>query len=268
MGVGPTEQHASQAPSRGAWDEDGGGESLEAIDVSVAFEGVKALEHVDLCVERGEILGLIGANGAGKSTLVNVLTGYQRVDAGSVKLDGREITGLSPEKRARLGLVRTFQGVRLFRAMTVEENIEAAALGIGLRWRAARRRTSEVINLMQLGHLATLPAAVLPAGEERRVALARALAAAPSYLALDEPAAGLNEGETEDLRELVAEIHERERVGVLLIEHDVGFVMALAKRVQVLSEGRTICIGSPAEVQNDAGVIAAYLGTRRATVEA
>jgi ABC-type branched-subunit amino acid transport system ATPase component len=248
--------------------QDRGDELLEVNGVCVSFAGVQALDDVSLTLRRGEILGLIGANGAGKSTLVNVITGFQRLDAGRVLLDGQDITRLPPHRRARRGLARTFQAVRLFRRLTVEENIEAAAFGVGLRPREARRRTAEVLELTHLSEMASAPAGVLPYGDERRVALARALAVRPRYLAVDEPAAGLDEREGAALVELIASVRDSENLGVLLIDHDVGLVMRLADRVQVLADGRTICVDEPEAVQRNPEVISAYLGTRRATVSA
>jgi branched-chain amino acid transport system ATP-binding protein len=255
----PMSEHTPAAGSSGA---------LETKGVCVSFAGLVALEDVDLRLARGEILGLIGANGAGKSTLVNVISGYQRVRSGTVTLDGEDITRKPPHTRARMGLGRTFQAGRLFLRLTVEENIEAAAFGAGMKRRAARERTAEVLRLTNLSRLAAVRAGALPYGEERRVALARALATAPSFLAVDEPAAGLNEGESEQLLELIAEMRERDGIGILMIDHDVGLIMRLCDRVQVLAEGRTICVGSPDEVQHDPKVIAAYLGTRKVAVDA
>jgi ABC-type branched-subunit amino acid transport system ATPase component len=236
--------------------------ALETHGVGVSFAGLVALEDVSLRLGRGEILGLIGANGAGKTTLVNVLTGYQRPDSGSVRLEGEEITRLAPSQRAKRGLTRTFQAGRLFRRMTVEENIEAAAYGVGMRRAAARERTAEVLRLTGLARLGHVQAGALPYGEERRVALARALAIRPRFLLADEPAAGLNEAESEHLLELIAAMRDRDGMGILMIEHDVGLIMRLCDRVHVLGEGRTICVGPPDVVQRDPAVMAAYLGTR------
>lgn len=241
---------------------------LEAKGVTVAFAGLVALQDVAVRLRGGEILGLIGANGAGKTTFVNVITGYQRCQSGSVTLDGEDITHLSPEERARRGLARTFQAGRLFRRLTVEENLEAAAFGVGLKRRAARKRTDEVLQVTGLEPLRDAPAGALPYGQERRVALARALTIRPRFLAVDEPAAGMNETESEQLLELVAQMRDRDGIGILMIEHDVGLIMRLCDRVQVLAEGSTICVGTPDEVQRDPAVISSYLGTRKVTVDA
>jgi ABC-type branched-subunit amino acid transport system ATPase component len=241
---------------------------LETTGVDVAFAGLVALTDVTLRLARGEILGLIGANGAGKTTMVNVITGYQRCKRGTVMLDGKDITKASPEERARRGLARTFQAGRLFRRLTVEENLEAAAFGVGMRRRAARQRATEVLKLTRLERLRHAPAGALPYGEERRVALARALTIRPRFLAVDEPAAGMNETESEQLLELVAEMRDRDGLGILMIEHDVGLVMRLCDRVQVLAEGKTICVGNPDQVQRDPEVIRSYLGTRKVSVDA
>jgi branched-chain amino acid transport system ATP-binding protein len=241
---------------------------LETKNVDVSFAGLVALKDVALRLGQGEILGLIGANGAGKTTLVNVITGYQRCKSGSVTLDGEDITNASVEERARRGLARTFQAGRLFRRLTVEENLEAAAFGVGMKRKAARARTSEVLGLTGLTPLRYARAGALPYGEERRVAMARALTIKPRFLAVDEPAAGMNETESEQLLELVAQMRERDGVAILMIEHDVGLVMRLCDRVQVLAEGESICVGTPEEVQRDEAVIRSYLGTRKVTVDA
>lgn len=235
---------------------------LAVEKVCVSFAGIQALRDVSLILRPGEILGLIGANGAGKSTLVNVVSGYQRCRPGRVRLDGQDITNLEPYRRARLGLGRTFQAVRLFRRLTVRENIEAAGYGKGMRPKAARRKAAEVMELTGLAGLAESPAGALPYGDERRVAFARALASSPRYLAVDEPAAGLDERETDEFALLLSSVRAELGIAFLLIEHDVALVSRLSDRMQVLAEGRTIKVGAPDEVRRDAGVIAAYLGTR------
>jgi branched-chain amino acid transport system ATP-binding protein len=233
---------------------------LEAHGVAVHFEGVKALDGVDLALGAGDILGLIGPNGAGKTTLVNVLSGFQRPMQGSVLLGGVDVTGLSPHRRARRGLARTFQGTRLFGDLSVRENVEVAALATGSSARAARVRADEVLAEMHLATCADVAAASLPYGDERRVAIARALASRPQFLLLDEPAAGLNEAETDELTTILLDIQHRLECGLLVIEHDMPFIMRLCHRIQVLDYGKTLAIGTPDEVKANEQVLEAYLG--------
>ena len=201
-------------------------ESLEARDVRVHIRGVKAVDGVDLTLRRGEILGLIGPNGAGKTTLVNVLSGFQRPTAGRVVLDGEDITTWAPAEIARAGLVRTFQDVRLFPALTVFENVEAGAVSTGASRRQARAST--LASSWPASVSSTAPVsqpAALPHGDERRLAIARALRDGPVFLLLDEPAAGLDEGESDELVAALAAIRDDVRVGLLVIEHDMRLIM-------------------------------------------
>jgi len=179
------------------------GETLRASSVSRSFEGVQALRDVTLELRRREVVGLIGPNGAGKSTLVNVLTGFDRPDEGSVELEGREITGWSPQRRARAGLARTFQHSRSFRDLTVRENVEVAALGAGAGPREARRRADRLLELLGLAGVGRRRAAELAHGDERRLGVARVLATDPSFVLLDEPAAGLPDAEVPEFAEVV-----------------------------------------------------------------
>jgi branched-chain amino acid transport system ATP-binding protein len=235
-------------------------EQLRATGVCVEFVGVRALQDVDLEVARGEILGLIGPNGAGKTTLVNVLSGFQRPTAGDVWLGDRRVTGRSPEQRTRLGLSRTFQSVRLFEQLTVLENVEAAGLAIGLSRRAAADRARELLERFGLGPRGGSRAASLPYGDERRLGLARALAGNPAFLLLDEPAAGLDEQEGDELFDLLQALPAQEGCGIVLIEHDMRLVMRLCHRLQVIDHGQTISVGAPEVVRNDPAVLEAYLG--------
>ncbi|MEA2402590.1 MAG: branched-chain amino acid transport system ATP-binding protein [Thermoleophilaceae bacterium] len=237
------------------------GDQLEARDVRVHFEGVKAIDGIDVTVDRTEIFGLIGPNGAGKTTLVNVLSGFQKPTTGTITLAGSDVTGLQPHQLARHGVARTFQNVRLFKRLGVLENVEAGAVGVGMGSREARGWASEVLDSVGLGDQSRLEAGTLSHGLQRRLGIARALATKPKFILLDEPAAGLDEGESDGLVETLREIHRRFECGTLIIEHDMRVIMALCHRVQVLDYGKTISIGTPAEVRSDPAVLAAYLGT-------
>lgn len=236
------------------------GGQLSTRAVKVHFNGVKAIDGVDLIVGQGEILGLIGPNGAGKTTLVNVLTGHQRPTSGSVHLGGKDITRWSPARRARAGLARTFQGARLFDRLSVFENVEAAAVAAGLNRRAARARTVELLDFFQLITVAGQEARTLPHGTARRLGVARALALDPSFLLLDEPAAGLAEDESAELVELLKEVRNRHTLGVVVIEHDMSLVLSLCERIHVLHHGETLAVGSPSDISQNASVVQAYLG--------
>jgi branched-chain amino acid transport system ATP-binding protein len=236
------------------------GEALRASSVSRAFEGVLALRDVTLELHRHEVVGLIGPNGAGKSTLVNVLTGFDRPTAGSVELEGRQITGWSAHRRARAGLTRTFQHSRSFRSLSVRENVELAALGVGAGPREARRRGAELLELLGLRDLSQTQANSLAHGDERRLGVARALATEPRFLLMDEPAAGLPESEVPDFASVVRAVRDDHEAGVLLIDHNMALVMAVSDRIQVLDQGRTIAEGTPAEIRANLDVASAYLG--------
>lgn len=251
-------------PSGRSSDED----RLEARGLSVQFEGVKAIDGVDVDVNRGEILGLIGPNGAGKTTLVNVLTGFQHPTAGRIQLGETDVTSWPAHKLARVGLGRTFQGVRPFAELTVLENVEVAAVCSGLRRRAAHARAAEIVDEVGLAKHASANAGSLPHGDARRLSIARAMARGPRFLLLDEPAAGLNEAESDALIATISEIRDRGGCGVLLIEHDMRVIMGVCERIQVLDYGKTISMGTPTEIQNDSKVIEAYLGTRRGKLSA
>ena len=234
---------------------------LVARGVSVRFDGLQALDSVDLQVERGHILGLIGPNGAGKTTLVNVMSGFQPSDAGTVTLESKDLTGRSPHQIARAGLVRTFQGMRVFGELTASENIQLGALARHrMNQRQARNTAEELLESLGLGGKGGRRASTLPLGDERRIGFLRALAAQPDYLLLDEPAAGLNDLESSDLAGLIDEACRRWNIGIVLIEHDMQVVMQVCDTVQVLDHGRTLIVGSPDEVRSNVDVIAAYLG--------
>jgi ABC-type branched-subunit amino acid transport system ATPase component len=233
---------------------------LEAREVSVRFDGLAALTEVDVSLRAGEILGLIGPNGAGKTTLVNVVTGFQRPDSGTVRLNGVDVTDWAPHRIARAGLARTFQAIRLFPDLTVAENLEIAAVAHGASRAAARARAREILARLGFAAHAERRAAELPYGDERWIGIARALAAGPRVLLMDEPAAGLNESEAEHLRQAILGIRERNGCAILVIEHNMKLIMGLCDRVQVLEQGRAIATGTPGEVAANAEVRRAYLG--------
>jgi branched-chain amino acid transport system ATP-binding protein len=233
---------------------------FHARGVKVHFGGIRAVDGVDLDVEKGEILGVIGPNGAGKTTLVNALTGFQKLTAGSVYLDDRDVTSWPAHIRGRNGIVRTFQAVRLFARMTVRQNLELGGLGVGLSSRDAAQRAEHLIGLAEFGEWADASAKNLPHGVERQAGVLRALATGPQFLMLDEPAAGQDEGGTDQLGLFLQRIRAEMDCGLLLIEHDMRLVMGVCTRVQVLDYGQTICIGSPDEVRRDPRVLEAYLG--------
>ena len=228
--------------------------------MSQSFEGVQALHDVTLEVRRREVVGLIGPNGAGKSTLVNVLTGFDRPDTGTVVLEGKEITGWSSHRRARAGLARTFQHSRSFGGLSVRENVEVAALGVGAGPREARRRADRLLELLALEPLAELGAVGLSHGDERRLGVARVLATEPSFVLMDEPAAGLPEAEVPEFAEVVRSLRDDHETGVLLIDHNMALVLGVCDRVQVLDQGRTLAEGAPDEIRGNLDVAAAYLG--------
>jgi branched-chain amino acid transport system ATP-binding protein len=228
----------------------------------VRFRGLVALDSVDLTLAEGEILGLIGPNGSGKTTLLNVLSGFVRPNSGRLRLDGRDVTGAQPRMLSRGGVGRTFQSVRLFRRLTVHENVVCGYLGAGLGRRKAGIQSRNLLNEMELGSYGDIATGALPYGVQRRVALARSLASSPRYLLLDEPAAGLNEMESDELTSFIRLVSKRLGCGLMIIEHDMRVIMGLCQRLQVLDSGRTIAAGDPDEVRRNPKVIEAYLGTR------
>jgi branched-chain amino acid transport system ATP-binding protein len=234
--------------------------TLRALAVSRSFEGVQALDAVTLELRQKEVVGLIGPNGAGKSTLVNLMTGFDLPTSGAVELDGREITGWSPHRRARSGLARTFQHSKSFRDLTVRENIEVAALGVGVAPGEARRRADELLSLLSLSAHAELPAGSLAHGDERRLGVARALAMRPGFVLMDEPAAGLPEAEVPEFAAVVRAVRDDHGAGVLLIDHNMALIMDVCDRIHVLDQGATLAEGAPGEIRANLDVAAAYLG--------
>ena len=203
---------------------------------------------------------MIGPNGAGKTTLVNIMTGFDFPSAGSVRLEDADITKWTPYRRGRAGLARTFQHSRSFRNLTVRENVEVAALGVGASAREARRRTALLLEILALTAHADTLASALPHGDERRLGVARALAIQPRFVLLDEPAAGLPEAEVPDLAAVVRSVRDDHGAGVLLIDHNMTLIMDVCDRIHVLDQGRTLAAGTPAEIRGNLDVTAAYLG--------
>jgi len=203
---------------------------------------------------------LIGPNGAGKSTLVNVLSGFDRPDAGRVEMAGRDVTRWPPHRRGRRGLARTFQHSHAFRGLSVRENIEVSALGVGAGVRESQRRARALLARLDLERYAEAPAAALAHGDERRLGVARALATEPGFVLLDEPAAGLPEAEMPDFAALVRSIATQHDAGVLLIDHNMALIMETCDRIQVLDQGHVLAEGTPGEIRANLDVAAAYLG--------
>lgn len=235
--------------------------TLVAEDVSKNFRGVHALGGVSLALTTGEILGLIGSNGSGKTTLLNVLSGVYAPNGGKVLCNGSDVTGQRPDRIARRGVGRTFQMIRVFGHLTVRQNVEVGAVS---RRRATggdyARDVDDLLTRFHLSAVAEQQALNLPYGAQRRLEIARALAGHPQFLLLDEPAAGMNEAESDELLEDITKVRTEFGCGVLIVEHDLRLIMRLCERVHVLVEGRTLAEGTPQEVRNDPQVIEVFLG--------
>jgi branched-chain amino acid transport system ATP-binding protein len=248
---------------------------LEATGITLSFRGVNALSDVSFSVEPVTIHAIVGPNGAGKTSLLNCISGVYRPQRGTVRFNGRDLTGVAPSARTGLGIARTFQNIALFRGMTVLDNLligrhvhqhtgvvaGAVYFGPGRREEIAHREIVEdVIDFLEIQHIRKKVVGTLAYGLQKRVELARALALEPKLLLLDEPMAGMNAEEKEDMARFVLEIHEERGTGIVMIEHDMGVVMELSNRVTVLNFGERIADGTPDEVRRNRDVQDAYLG--------
>ena len=248
---------------------------LEVKNLGIAFGGLRALKDVQITIENGEIVGLIGPNGAGKTTVFNLLTDVYLPTEGTIELEGSSIVGKKTYEITQHGIARTFQNIRLFKYLSVIDNVKVAmnsqmhysALAAILRlpsyWKEEQRveeKARELLRVFDLEQYADTRAANLPYGQQRKLEIARALATDPKVLLLDEPAAGMNPTETKELMETIKLIRDRFQISILLIEHDMSFVMGICERLVVLDYGMIIAAGKPEEVRSDPKVIAAYLG--------
>jgi ABC-type branched-subunit amino acid transport system ATPase component len=237
--------------------------ALYADSLSKSFGGVRALNDVSIRCDMSEIVGLIGPNGAGKTTLLNVMTGVHLPERGTVNLSGFLITGRHPHEIARLGLARTFQNIRLFRRLSVADNV-LAALAVGRKYRSASEDADRLLAEVGLSPYAMRFAGTLSYGHQRRLEIARALALRPDFLLLDEPAAGASNKESRELANVVVAVKSSRGCGIVVIDHDIRFVMSVSERLYVLNEGEVIAEGTADEVQTNARVAEVYLGSMAA----
>lgn len=250
---------------------------LDAEHITLRFGGVTAIDNVSFTVEPGELFAIIGPNGAGKTSIFNTISQVYRPQDGDIRWKGESIMGLRPDQVARLGIARTFQNIELFAQMTVVENLMTGRhIRMGKSWLAGavywgplgakreeiehRRRVEDIIDFLEIEEWRRHPVALLPYGFQKRVELGRALAMDPELLLLDEPVAGMNLEETEDMARFILDVQRELGIAIVLVEHDMGLVMDIADRVLAVDFGSPIALGKPAEIQSNPDVIAAYLG--------
>ena len=251
---------------------------LKCVNLGITLGGIKAVEDFNFTVGRTEIVGLIGPNGAGKTTVFNLLTKVYQPTTGTILLNGRDTHGMNTMQVNRAGIARTFQNIRLFKNLSVVDNVKAA-MNNDMRYNmlsailrlpnyrreeiAAHRRALKLLSIFDMQDMADVRAGSLPYGAQRRLEIVRALATNPSLLLLDEPAAGMNPSETADLMDKIRKVHEMFQIAIILIEHDMSLVMNICEGICVLNFGHVIAKGTPDEIQNNPAVIEAYLGRRK-----